>query len=90
MVVTQPRAGDRSPAVEPVSDVTTAMLLALFCMFFCGNVLFGTIAFIVARKFRSRIFVAKGVGRHRQGGAMPPPWPENSFILTIEATKNRG
>ena len=32
---------------------------------------------------------AKGVGRHRQGG-MLPPWPENSFILTVEATKNRG
>ena len=32
----------------------------------------------------------KGVGRHRQGGAMPPPWRENSFILTIEATKNQG
>ena len=31
----------------------------------------------------------KGVGRHRQGGPWPP-WPENSFILTIEATKNQG
>ena len=30
----------------------------------------------------------KGVGRHRQGGMAP--WPENSFILIIEATKNRG
>ena len=29
-----------------------------------------------------------GVGRHRQGGYAP--WPWNSFILTIEATKNRG
>ena len=29
-----------------------------------------------------------GVGRHWQGGM--PPWPWNSFILTIEATKNRG
>ena len=32
--------------------------------------------------------VTKGVGRHRQGGLAP--WPENSFILTIEATNNRG
>ena len=31
----------------------------------------------------------KGVGRHRQGGPWPP-WSENSFILSIEATKNRG
>ena len=30
-----------------------------------------------------------GVGRHRQGGACST-WPENSFILTIEATENRG
>ena len=51
VVVTQPRARDRSTAVEPVSDVTAAMLFALFCMFLCGNILFETFAFIVARKF---------------------------------------
>ena len=34
------------------------------------------------------LHVSKGVGRHRQGAMAP--WPENSFILTIEATKIRG
>ena len=44
--------------------------------------------YVIVLLHNYNILVPKGVGRHRQGGHAP--WPENSFILTVEATKNRG
>ena len=45
-----------------------------------------------SREFSARASVdaAIGVGRHRQGMAMAPLSPENSFIVTIEATEKSG
>ena len=45
-------------------------------------------SFDYTRFVRSTVIIV--VGRHWQGGTMAPSSPENSFILTIEATKNRG